>query len=94
MTPELRAHILKIYLTRGFTAARPLVEFYGLSPKLMSKWARKAGHKGKRGREPGVWKTTPTRPPRRPRPHAKPKVKPSMEDRRWQWAIERGEIRI
>lgn len=92
MTREQRAEILQVYLTNGFTAAVPLITAHGISPKNLSKWARLAGHKGRRGRELGVWKTSPIRP--RIRTARQRKMKPAKMDPRWQWAIERGEVRI
>lgn len=93
MTPETRAEILHVYLTQGYTAASPLAIAAGVTPKAMSKWARKAGHQGTRGREPGVWKTAGVRKRKPYRAPSKAKaIKPP--DHRWQWAIERGEIRI
>ncbi len=91
--PERRSQILHVYLTCGFTAASPLAVAHGISPKAMSKWARKAGHTGKRGRELGVWKTMLARPPK-PARIVKPKIRQPMQDRRWAWAIERGEVRL
>ncbi len=91
MTSEQRAQILQVYLTRGFTAAAPLAIACGCSPKVMSKWARDTGHKGTRGREPGVWKATSS-----DMAPAKMQIRKYQRkiDPRWQWAIDRGEIRI
>jgi hypothetical protein len=90
MTPEQRAEILDIYLTRGFAAAAPIARQFGVHPKAMSKWTRAMGHKGTRGREPGIWKTNVAK---RPAKRQVRKYKPAI-DHRWAWAIERGEIRI
>lgn len=54
ITFEQKCHLLHVYLTQGFTAAAPIAVRYGISPKSVSKYAKDAGHKGKRGREPGV----------------------------------------
>lgn len=54
LTFEQRQYLLRVYLEQGFTAASPIAIRYGISPKSISKWAKIAGHKGKRGREPGV----------------------------------------
>jgi hypothetical protein len=54
LTFEQKRHLLHVYLTQGFTAASPIAIRYGISPKSVSKYAKAAGHKGKRGREIGV----------------------------------------
>jgi hypothetical protein len=54
VTFEQKRYLLHVYLTQGLTAASPAAISYGISPKSISKWARLAGHKGKRGREVGV----------------------------------------
>lgn len=95
MTPEQRAHLMEVYLTRGFTAAKSLAIQFGVSPKVMSKWARKSGHKGKRGREFGIWKTKPDVQRKCMKAVKTPRKKqPRRVDRRWKWAIERGAVQI
>jgi transposase-like protein len=89
--PERHAELLHLYLTQGYAAASPLAIQYGVTPKAMSKWARKVGHVGKRGREPSVWKSDA---PRKRKPWRAPfkarAIRPP--DPRWQWAIERGAV--
>jgi hypothetical protein len=48
-----RRYLVHIYLTQGYTAAKPLAIQYGISPRTISKYTRAMGHKGKRGREIG-----------------------------------------
>jgi hypothetical protein len=55
MTFEQKRYLLHVYVTQGFTAAKPIAVKYGVKPSSMSKFARLAGYKGKQGREPGVW---------------------------------------
>lgn len=44
LTPEKRAHLLKIYIEKGFYAAKPVAESYGISPRYLAKMARKNGY--------------------------------------------------
>jgi hypothetical protein len=53
---EKRRYLLHVYLTQGYTAAKPIAIEYGINPKTISTYARAAGHKGRRGREIGKWK--------------------------------------
>jgi hypothetical protein len=55
---ERKRYLLHVYLTQGYTAAKPIAIKYGIKPRTLSDFARRAGHKGKQGREPGVWKKT------------------------------------
>lgn len=76
LSPDKKRYLVHIYLTQGYTAAKPLAVKYGISPSTMSKYTRAMGHKGRRGREPGLecWKKqTPNSP-------------------KWQKAIERGSV--
>ena len=57
---EQKRYLLHVYLTQGYTAAKPIAIKYGIKPRSMSEIARKAGHRGKQGREPGVWNMKPT----------------------------------
>lgn len=52
ITFEQKRYLLHVYLTQGYTAAKPVAIKYGIGPRVISKYARAAGHKGKRGREP------------------------------------------
>lgn len=53
-TFEQRQFILRIYLSQGYTAAKPWAIKYGIGLDSINRWAREAGHKGKRGREPKI----------------------------------------
>ena len=46
-----KRYLVHVYLTQGYTAAKPLAVKYGISPRTMSKYTRAAGIKGKQGRE-------------------------------------------
>lgn len=77
LDPAQKRYLVHIYISQGFTAAKPIAVRYGVSPRTISKYARAIGHEGKRGREPGVWKGVTGRTDNSPR---------------WQKAIERGGV--
>ena len=77
---EKKRYLLHIYLTNGYTAAKPLAIKLGVSPRIISKYARAAGHKGRRGRESGIWKGIGSR--------------YVADAALWQRAIERGPVVI
>lgn len=60
LSHDKKRYLLHVYLTQGYSAAKPIAIQYGISPKTISKFANAAGHKGKRGREPGKWGTKQT----------------------------------
>jgi hypothetical protein len=56
LSHDKKRYLLHIYLTQGYSAAKPLAIKYGVSPRVMSKYSLVIGIKGKRGREIGKWK--------------------------------------
>ena len=52
LSHDKKRYLVHVYLTQGYTAAKPLAVKYGISPRTMSKYTRAAGIKGKQGREP------------------------------------------
>lgn len=93
LSKEQREELLRVYLSRGFQFASPLAIQFGVSPKVMSKYARRAGHKGKRGREPKV-KAAPVRAAPLREPRIVRRKRRDVENKLWQRAIARGEVRI
>lgn len=53
ITAAQKRHLLDVYQTQGYQAAKPLAIQYGVSPREISKYTRAMGVKGKRGRELG-----------------------------------------
>jgi hypothetical protein len=53
LTREKRQRLLHVYLSEGFSAAKPLALHYGINPRSLSKYSRAAGIPGKRGRPMG-----------------------------------------
>lgn len=50
LSDEQKRHLLSVYLTEGFCAAKPIAIQYGVNPRQMSRYARAAGIKGFTGR--------------------------------------------
>lgn len=44
-------HLVFVYVTQGYSAAKPLAILYGVNPRHISKYTRASGIKGKPGRQ-------------------------------------------
>lgn len=76
LSHDKKRYLVHIYLTQGYSAAKPIAIQYGIAPKSISKYTRDMGHKGKRGREFGKWKGT----------------RQTPNSPKWDRAIERGAV--